>query len=347
MNNPASVRNFAFVGHPSSGKTTLIDALAHRLGASERKGSVGDKTSICDTEPEEQDKQHTLQLAAVHAEAEGCVWNLIDTPGYPEFGADTLSGMWACENTIGVVSAASAISFNLRQKLKQAGDLGRGRMIVLTHVDGENADFDKTLEELRSSVGEVCVPVMVPDQSGSGFSSVSVVTEGDWRKRLCDRVMDACEDEEVVMEYLESESLTEEQLTAHMPQAIAAGALIPVFLCNPESGVGLDEIVHWLASFSPNPATHSVFSSGGEEVTCTSDGPLLGVVFNIKSDPHVGKVCLARILQGSINATDVVGENKGEKLGGLFHPVGGKTRNAIESAGAGDLAAAPRAEDAF
>jgi len=345
MNNPASVRNFAFVGHPSSGKTTLVDALAHRLGAAERKGSVGDKTSICDTEPEEQDKQHTLQLAAVHAEAEGCVWNLIDTPGYPEFGADTLSGMWACENTIGVVSAASAISFNLRQKLKQAGDLGRGRMIVLTHVDGENADFDKTVEELRNSVGEVCVPVMVPDQSGTGFSSVSVVSEGDWRKRLCDRVMDACEDEEVVMEYLESESLSEEQLTAHMPQAIAAGALIPVLLCNPDSGVGLDEVVHWLASYSPNPATHSVFSSGGEEVTCTGDGPLLGVVFNIKSDPHVGKVCLARILQGSIQATDVVGENKGEKLGGLFHSVGGKTRNAIESAGAGDVIAFSKVEN--
>ena len=345
MSNPASVRNFAFVGHPSSGKTTLIDALAHKLGASERKGSVGDKTSICDTEPEEQEKQHTLQLAAVHAEAEGCVWNLIDTPGYPEFGADTLSGMWACENTVGVVSAASAISFNLRQKLKQAGDLGRGRMIVLTHVDGENADFEKTVLELRASVGEICVPVMVPDQSGTGFSSVSLVTEGDWRKRLCDRVMDACEDEEVVMEYLDSESLTDEQLTAHMPQAVAAGALIPVMVCNPDSGLGLDECVQWMSAFAPNPATHSVFTSGGEEVTCNTDGPLLGVVFNIKSDPHVGKVCLARILQGSINATDIVGENKGEKLGGLFHAVGGKTRNAIDSAGAGDIVAFSKVEN--
>ena len=60
-----ALRNISFVGHPSSGKTTLVDALAFLLGASSRKGSVADKTSICDTEPEEQDKGHTLQLAVV------------------------------------------------------------------------------------------------------------------------------------------------------------------------------------------------------------------------------------------------------------------------------------------
>ena len=48
----ASVRNVAFVGHSSAGKTSLVDALAHALGATERKGSVADKTSLCDTEPD-------------------------------------------------------------------------------------------------------------------------------------------------------------------------------------------------------------------------------------------------------------------------------------------------------
>ena len=63
----ARIRNIAFVGHPSSGKTTLVDALAHLTGASARKGSVADKSSICDTEPEEQDKQHTLTQGVAEA----------------------------------------------------------------------------------------------------------------------------------------------------------------------------------------------------------------------------------------------------------------------------------------
>ena len=136
----SKIRNIAFVGHPSSGKTTLIDAMAHALGASDRKGSVGDKTSICDTEPEEQERQHTLQLSAVHAEKDGTTWNLIDTPGYPEFIADCLSAMFATELTVGVVSCGSGVTFNLRNKLKNAAQLGRGRAVVVTHVDGENAD---------------------------------------------------------------------------------------------------------------------------------------------------------------------------------------------------------------
>jgi elongation factor G len=339
-------RNIAFVGHPSSGKTTLVDAMAFALGASDRKGSVGDKTSICDTEPEEQERQHTLQLAAVHAEKDGYVWNLIDTPGYPEFIADALSAMFGTELTVGVVSCSSGVSFNLRNKMQRAGELGRGRAIVVTHVDGENADFDEIVLDLRSKVGEVCVPVAVPDQSGSGFSSVSIVSEGDWRKRLCDRVMDACEDEDVVMEYLESEELTDDVLHAHMPNAIEQGALIPVLTCNPDSGVGVDEVVGWLREFAPSPETKSVYhTANGDAVEAKADGALVATVFNIKSDPHVGKICLARIVQGSLSASDLIGEGKGEKMGGLFHAVGGKNRSNVDRVSAGDVAAFSKVEE--
>ena len=79
--------------------------------------------------------------------------------------------------------------------------------------------------------------------------------------------------------------------------------------------------------------------------SCSEDGALLGVVFNIKSDPHVGKVCLARLIQGKLSASDVVGEGKGEKLGGLFHAVGGKTRENAAAGTAGDIVAFSKVED--
>lgn len=338
------VRNIAFVGHPSSGKTTLVDAMAYTLGASDRKGSVGDKTSICDTEPEEQERQHTLGLAAVRAEKNGYIWNLIDTPGYPEFMADCVSGMFACELTVGVVSCGGAVSFNLRQKMKRAGELGRGRAVILTHLDGENADFEATVMELREKVGEVCVPVILPDASGAAFSSVTVTNEGDWRKRLCDRVMDACEDEDVVMEYLETSDLSDDLLHIHLPKAIASGTLIPVMVCNPESGLGVEEVCTWLGEYGPSPSTQAWFTRAGEAVETVTDGNLLGVVFNVRSDPHVGKVCLARIVQGSIQASDLIGPEKGEKMGGMFHALGGKQREPAESAGAGEIIAFSKVE---
>ena len=100
----ASLHNIAFVGHPASGKTTLVDALAFEVGASPRKGSVADGTSICDTEPEEQAKKHTLQNSVVSANWGGKAWNFIDTPGYPEFQAQFLAACYASDLVVGVVS---------------------------------------------------------------------------------------------------------------------------------------------------------------------------------------------------------------------------------------------------
>ncbi len=341
----SKLRNIAFVGHPSSGKTTLVDAFAFALGASDRKGSVGDKTSICDTEPEEHERQHTLQLAAVHGEKDGYAWNLIDTPGYPDFLADCLSGMFATELTVGVVSGSSGVTFNLRMKMRHAAALGRGRAIVVTHLDAENADYDALIADLRGLVGEVCVPVMMPDASGPGFSSVGFDCGADWKKRLSDRVMDACEDEAVVMEYLETETITDEVLHAAMPNAIAQGALIPVLVCNPESGLGVEEVLGWLREFAPCPATKAFFETTDGPVTADSDSDLQAIVFNVKSDPHVGKVCLARIVSGTLEAGDHIGEGKGEKLGGLFHALGSKNRANAASVGAGGIAAFSKVEE--
>jgi elongation factor G len=339
----ANLRNIAFVGHPSAGKTTLIDALAHALAVSDRKGSVADKTSICDTEPEEQERQHTLTLSAVHAEERGVRWNLIDTPGYPEFAADAQSAMFACELTLGVVSAASGVTYNLRHKMAAAAGMKRGRALLVTHLDGEHVDWDELEERLRSALGETCVPVLTPNASGTAFSSVGALAEA-WRKALFDRVMDACDDEAVVMRYLENETLGEDELRSHLPHAIAKGALVPILVCNPASGVGIEEVLSWLAIYAPSPVTRALFAREGQDLPPDPKAAPLGIVFNVRSDAHVGKVCLARMVQGVLRVADPVGEGKGEKVGGLFHAVGGKRRDAIELASAGDIVAFTKVE---
>jgi len=347
-NGSQSTRNVCFVGHPSSGKSTLVDALAHLSGASPRKGSVADKTNICDTEPEEQERQHTLQIALVHADHDGHSFNFVDTPGYPEFASETLGAVFATELTVGVVSAQSGVTFNLAKKMESAEEMGRGRAIVVTHLDGENTDFDTLVESLRERIGEVCVPIELPDASGPEFSAItetSLEDGTDWHKRLFDRVMDACEDEDMVMEYLESEVLSDERLEQLFPEAIRAGALIPILICNPESGLGVERVLSFLAKYGPAPG--AVKDSEGNEIASESGGPTVGTVFNIKSDPHVGKVCMARIWNGTLSSSDTLkgeGDGKPEKMGGLFHLVG-KRRDAIQSASVGDIVAFSKVEN--
>jgi elongation factor G len=345
-----ALRNVAFVGHPSAGKSTLVDAIAFLLGASARKGSVADKTNLCDFEPEAQEKGHTLQMAVVQAQKDGVLWTLMDTPGYPDFIADANAAMFAADLVVGVVSAAGAVTYNLRQKLESAAKLGRGRAIVVTHVDGENADFEKTVAELRQKVGDVCVPLLVPNASGRAFKGVHSVVQdeaSDWRKRLMDRTMDGSDDDALMERYLETEVLSTEELAANVPAAIAKGTLVPILAVNAESGQGVAELIATLASYAPNPLLDHTRDGAGNEIVHDPKGTLAATVFNVRSDPHVGRVCVARIHRGMLGAHDgIVGprsKDHPEKLGGLFRMVG-KKREPIDNAGPGEIVAFTKVE---
>ena len=157
--------------------------------------------------------------------------------------------------------------------------------------------------------------------------------------------MDACEDEELLMEYLETQEISEEQLERLTPQAIAKGNLVPVLVCNPESGLAVDNVLDYFLHRAPSPADAPLTDADGEPIPLDASGDLSGTVVNVVSDPHVGRICLARIHRGTLGASDAVGsgEGKPEKLGGLFRLVG-KKREGIESAGPGDLIAFSKVE---
>lgn len=339
----SSIRNIAFVGHPSAGKTTLVDALAHLTGVTPRKGSVAEKTSICDTDPEEQEKQHSLTTAVVSASWHGELWNFLDSPGYPDFYAEASGALFGADLVVGVVSASSGVTYTLRKKMELAQSLGRGRALIVTHLDDANADYDALVEKLRAALGETCVPYHLPDASGSGFSRVRRTiqdVESPWRQKLMDEVMDSCEDEELLMQYLEKQEITDAQLKKLLPHALVKGTVVPILVCNPASGLGLQEVVEFLEHYAPGADEITFKDSEGNVVKPDPAGSLVATVFNVKSDPHVGRVCLARIFRGQIAAAAALvgpkSPEKGEKIGGLFRLVG-KKREPIESAGPGEI----------
>ena len=346
----SKIRNIAFVGHPSAGKTALVDALAFLTGVTPRKGSVADKTSICDTEPEEQEKGHTLQTKVVSANWHGELWTFFDSPGYPDFQAEANGALFAADLVVGVVSCSSGVTYNLRKKMEAAAKLGRGRAIIVTHLDDPKADFEALVEALRHGIGEKCVPYLLPDASGPGFSRVRKTMqdpESAWRQTLMDEVMDACEDETAIMQYLETQTVGDDEMHALMPKALVEGKVIPILVCNPLTDLGLKEVAEFFEHYAPGAAQIHFKMEDGTEVPPDPNGDLLGTVFNVKSDPHVGKVCLARIYRGTITSTSaIVGEHshdKPEKIGGLFRLVG-KKREPIENAGPGEVVAFSKVE---
>jgi len=87
------IRNIAFCGHGNSGKTTLADAILNDLGLVKRPASVDDGTSICDFDEEEKAHKYTIEASVIHFEYAGKRFNVIDTPGYPDFIGQTIGAL--------------------------------------------------------------------------------------------------------------------------------------------------------------------------------------------------------------------------------------------------------------
>jgi peptide subunit release factor RF-3 len=99
------VRNILIVGHGGAGKTSLVEAVLHSTGATNRIGRVEDGTTVTDFEPEETRKQISVSLAVAPVEYDGFKVNLLDAPGYADFIGDVRSALPAADAVLFVISA--------------------------------------------------------------------------------------------------------------------------------------------------------------------------------------------------------------------------------------------------
>ena len=104
-----AIRNIAVVGHGSSGKTTLVDALAFVSGTSKRHGSIKDCNTLTDTSPEETERKYSISLGCAYAEWKDTKINLLDTPGFLDFQGDAIAGIAAADGALLTVGAGTGV----------------------------------------------------------------------------------------------------------------------------------------------------------------------------------------------------------------------------------------------
>src|SRR2546421_10488586 len=86
---PGKIRNVAVVGHRSTGKTSLVEAMLFQAGAINRLGTIEAGSTTGDWDGDEHNRQMSLAASLCHVEWQGRQINPIDTPGDPGFPGAT------------------------------------------------------------------------------------------------------------------------------------------------------------------------------------------------------------------------------------------------------------------
>ncbi|MDA8216219.1 MAG: GTP-binding protein, partial [Dehalococcoidales bacterium] len=166
------LRNVGLFSHGGAGKTTLSEAMLFDSGATNRIGRVDEGTTVSDYDPEETKRNISVQLSVLPLEWKDHKINLIDTPGYADFVGEAREGMRIVDSALMVLDAVSGIEVGTELMWRYADEFQLPRLIVISKMDRENADFSRAVGQLRDRFGLGAAPVQIPIGSQNSFDGV-------------------------------------------------------------------------------------------------------------------------------------------------------------------------------
>jgi elongation factor G len=365
-------RNVAVVGHGSCGKTTLAAAFLFDTGATSRFTQVDKGNTVTDYDPDEIERQISINSALCHLEWNGHKINLIDCPGYTNFLWDTRASLRAVDAGIVVVSAAGGVEVGTEKVWEMMADLEIPGIFVVNKLDRENADFDGTVGSIHEFFGRQAIPVQMPIGKEAGFTGVvdlikqkAIVFEKDGSGKfkeedIPDNLKDAAkkkieeltemvaENDEALMEkYFENGELSPQELISGFKKSVLERQIFPIFCASGGSNIGAQTILDGIVNFLPDPVQKGEIVHEGGTVKLSADQPFSALVFKTISDPYTGRISIMRVFSGRVNpdaSVENISRQGMEKLGGLFF-LQGKEQIPAGQAKAGDLVATAKLKD--
>jgi elongation factor G len=356
--NTNDIRNIVLLGHAGGGKTSLAEAILHKTSATNRLGSVDDKSSICDYYDEEKEHQHSISSAVVHTNHAGKLINIIDTPGYPDFIGPAIKAIPAAETAILVISAPAGIETNTLKLFELATKANMPRLIVINKLDAENIDLPGLLKNIRQAFGPQCRCANLPaadkasvidcTENQTGDSPLMDVTQA--HTELFESIIEA--DDDLMESYLGGEEIHPEKIASVFVEALKIGTIIPIVFTNARKEIGVTNLLDIIVKYTPSPgqAKPPQLKDGDNLTPLKADpaGSLAGLVFRISFDPRSNmKYSSIRIFSGTIKSeTNLLrnDEKKGARPGHILKSQGGEN-NEIDAGIAGDIITLAKVED--
>lgn len=364
---PGQIRNVGLYGHQGTGKTTVAEALAFLGKATTRLCSVVEGNSNFDFDGEEIRRKSSMSTAVGWAEWGRTLVNIIDTPGDSNFAAEAVMSLAAADLGVIVVSAVDGFQVGTDKAFQMLQEAGLPTVILVTKVDRERSDFNKTLAQVQEAFGGAVIPIALPIGTEAAFNGVVDLigqearlyaggpngTKGPLPANMTDAIATAREvmveklaeqDDELMMKYLDGGELSNEDLKVCLGKGLKSGGVVPVLVANAATGAGVDLLLDLVSSYGPSPLDRTNFKTRKgdveEAVAVSPAGTFLGYVFKTTVDIQTGKITIFRVISGTVPADGFANVNTGirERFGGIGKLLGKKLEN-LTTAVCGDIVA--------
>ncbi len=344
----ANIRNFAILGHSGSGKTTLTDAIAFKLGLNDRMGSVPNGTSVSDFTDEEK----TRKISIFASNFEGIYSNKIgtycfvftDCPGFADFHGQVVGAVRAVGNVLITVDATAGVQVGTRRAWETCEAVGlMARSFVVTGLDKENADFDKTVAAIQEAFGNHCLPVVVPDGKARVIDILAAPNLPEALVPIKTALIEeaAETDEALLTKYLDGGDLCPEEVAEGLDHAIITGGFHPIFGISALTDVGMTELLDGICRLLPSPTARSYEDVDGNMIAPDPSAPFTGLIWRTVIDPFLGQLNYVRIVSGTLTPRmELLNASTGNKeVVGAIITIIGKKQIPLEKAGPGEIVA--------
>jgi elongation factor G len=368
------IRNLVVIGHSHSGKTSLASSLLYTAGATPKLGLVDDGSTLTDYDEEEISRQMTVSTGIASLEWRNTKITLLDTPGFTLFAHEARVAMGAAEAAIVVVDGVSGVEVVTEKVWQYAEETELPRVIVVSRMDRERANYETTLESLRNAFGRQVVPVQLPIGSEKNLKGViDLVTmkaytyemggsgkgkEGPIPSELEAAAKTAHEQlveiiaegkDELMQEFFDSGTISEEHLIPALHEAIRDDKIFPAVFASGLGNVGSDHLLDFIVDYCPSAAEHKPVqaapgaSGNGHpaERKVKDSEPVSLYVFKTANDPFAGRITYFKVFSGVVKndaALQNFTKSSQEKLSHLSIPHG-KNLSQIAELHAGDIGA--------
>lgn len=349
--------NVAILGHSHDGKTTLAESLLFAAGASPRLGSTDQGTAVLDYEPEEQRRHISVQLGIACLRWKDSALALLDTPGFQDFEGEVVEALSVADAAVIVVGANAGGNppLGAESTWDLLAERQLPRLIVITKLDKEHADFEATYAGLQRRFTPRPIALQLPIGSEHSFQgAVDLLTQralifdpqGGYSETSCPAELQdqvsrrrqelveavAETDDQMLERYLEGEEPSADQLLEALHQATASGKLAPVLVSASAHALGAKPVLDALAN-----------CLGRVTVPSPETGPPTLFFFKTVADPF-GKISYFRVVSGSLQGdAHLVNTRTGaeERIARPMRP-NGKSLEAVEQLVRGEIGAATK-----